>query len=88
MQAVSLFDAKTHLSRIVEDLTSGAEQEVVISRHGKPMVRVVAICPKEVSRRIGLAKRKFMAPADIDATNQDVAQLFAAEGKTRYAPAS
>lgn len=87
MQTISLFDAKTHLSRIVEDLTRGTEQEVVISRHGKPMVRVVAIHPKDASRRIGLKKGQFVVPDDIDSANPEVARLFAAEGKATYAPA-
>lgn len=85
MHTVSLFEAKTHLSRIVEELTSGVEQEVIISRHGKPMVRVVAIRPKETSRRIGSAKGQFAAPDDLDAANPEIAKLFAAEGKPPYA---
>ena len=41
MNTVSLFDAKTHLSRIVRDLISGAENAVIVSRHGKPVVKIV-----------------------------------------------
>ncbi len=87
MHTVSLFDAKTHLSRIVEELTSGVEQEIVISRHGKPMVRVVAIRPKDASNRIGLAKGNFVVPDDLDAVNPEIAKLFAAEGKAAHATA-
>ena len=76
MQTVSLFDAKTHLSRIVETLLSGKEQEVVIARHGKPAVRVVAVRPKDVSLRIGLAKGQFKVPADLDAANPEIAKIF------------
>jgi len=88
MHTVSLFNAKTHLSGIVEGLVSGAEEEVIISRHGKPVARVVAIRPKNAARRIGLAKGQFTAPDDLDAANPEIARLFAAEGKTPYAPAS
>jgi antitoxin (DNA-binding transcriptional repressor) of toxin-antitoxin stability system len=87
MHTVSLFAAKTHLSRIVEELSSGVEKEVIISRHGKPMVRVVAIRPRDVTSRIGLAKGQFVVPDDIDAANPEIARLFAAEGKAPYAPA-
>ena len=87
MHTVSLFDAKTHLSRIVEELTIGQEQEVVISRHGKPMVRVVPVVARDVSRRVGIAKGKFAVPEDIDAANPEIALLFAAERKVTYAPA-
>lgn len=88
MHTVSLFNAKTHLSRLIEDLARGTEQEVVISRHGKPLVKVVAIRVAETSRRIGVAKGKFVAPSDIDSANPEIARLFAAEGKAPYAPAS
>ena len=30
MQTVSLFDAKTHLSRLIEQIATGAETEIVI----------------------------------------------------------
>ena len=88
MHTVSLFDAKTHFSRIVEELTSGKEEEIVISRHGKPVVRMEAVRSRDVARRLGLAKGQFTIPDDIDAANPEIARLFAAEGKTSYAPAS
>lgn len=89
MHTVSLFDAKTHLSRIVDELVSGSEQEVVISRHGKPMVRVTAIQgTRDVSHRIGIARGRFVVPDDIDTANTEIAALFASEGRTPYAPAT
>jgi len=87
MHAVSLFDAKTHLSRIVEDLTSGKEQEVVISRHGKPMVRVLAIRPKNASQRIGIAKGQFVVPDDIDSANPEIEKLFSITQDSPHATA-
>lgn len=75
MQIVSLFDAKTHLSRLIDQIASGTESEIVISRNGKPVARVVPI-ETDVSRRIGLAKGEFEVPDDIDAHNAEVAELF------------
>ncbi|MDP1654023.1 MAG: type II toxin-antitoxin system prevent-host-death family antitoxin [Rhodocyclaceae bacterium] len=75
MQTVSLFDAKTHFSRLIEQIASGTESEIVISRNGKPVARVVPI-ETNVSRRIGLAKGEFEVPDDIDAHNAEVAALF------------
>ncbi len=80
MNTVSLFDAKTHLSRIVEALTTGKEKSVIVSRHGKPMIKMVAIQPNDVSRRIGLAKGQFQVPDDIDGANADIASLFQSKG--------
>lgn len=75
MQTVSLFDAKTHLSRLIDQIATGAEDEIVISRNGKPVARVVPIL-EDASRRIGLAKGEFKVPDDIDAHNAEVAALF------------
>ena len=75
MQTVSLFEAKTHLSRLIEQMASGAEDEIVISRNGKPVARLLPIRP-EVSRRVGLARGEFEVPDDIDQHNAEVAALF------------
>ena len=56
MHMVSLFEAKTHLSRIVDAIVSGKEDHVVISRRGKPVVRLTAVRATDGSKRIGLAR--------------------------------
>lgn len=76
MHTVSLFDAKTHLSRIVEDLISGKEDRVVIARRGKPVAVVTPVKDTETSRRIGLAKGRFDVPDNINGTNPVIASLF------------
>ena len=75
MQTVSLFDAKTHLSRLVESLATGEQDEIVISRNGKAVVRVLPVQP-DVSRRIGIARGQFEVPDDIDQNNAAIALLF------------
>jgi prevent-host-death family protein len=71
MQTVSLFDAKTHLARLIDQIATGAEDEIIVSRNGKPVARVL-----DVSRRICLAQGEFETPNDIDAHNAEVAALF------------
>ena len=80
---IGLFDAKTHFSRIVDDILNGRSGPVSILRRGKPAAVVV---PVEWYREraggtsgihIGLAKGKYRIPRDIDAGNQDVLALFA-----------
>ncbi len=76
MHTVTLFDAKTHLSRIIEDLVSGRDDRVIISRHGKPVVCVTPLPAVDTEKRIGIARGQFQVPNDIDSSNADVSQLF------------
>lgn len=46
MRTVSLAEAKAHLSELVMQVASG--QEVVITRHGQPMVRLSALAKTKV----------------------------------------
>ena len=39
MKHVGIFDAKTHLSSLVDEVEKGGE--IVITRHGKPVARLV-----------------------------------------------
>jgi antitoxin (DNA-binding transcriptional repressor) of toxin-antitoxin stability system len=79
MHTVSLFNAKTHLSSIVADLLSGKEDCVIISRHGKPVACVTPLHRSDTSKRIGLARGRFVIPDDIDGANATVASLFGAQ---------
>lgn len=79
MHTVSLFNAKTHLSRIVEDLLSGKEDRVLISRRGQPAVLVTPATRNDTSQRIGIARGRFTIPDDIDGSNAQIAILFGEE---------
>ena len=41
-------------------------------RSGRPVVKVTLIPPVEVSKRIGIAKGKFIVPDDIDEMNNEI----------------
>lgn len=79
MHTVSLFDAKTHLSRIIEELVLGREDSVVVSRRGKPVVKILPIKQEDVSKRIGVARGRFDVPDDIDLLNPLISDLFSAK---------
>jgi prevent-host-death family protein len=49
-KAVSLADAKAHLSALITEAEEGAE--IVITRHGRPVARIVG-APREVVRKPG-----------------------------------
>lgn len=57
---VNMHQAKSSLSKLVADIESGAEAEVVISRNGKPVARLVPI--EQPTRRpslLGIAEGLF-----------------------------
>lgn len=79
MHTVSLFDAKINLSRIVQDLLSGFEDAVVVSRHGKPVVKIIPFCEADIPKRIGVARGRFKLPNPVDALNPEIEKLFSME---------
>lgn len=66
MRKVNLYEAKTNLSRLVDDALAG--EDVVIARAGKPLVRLVPYRSRARRRKPGNAKvwmsEDFNAPLD------------------------
>lgn len=54
MHQVNIHEAKTHLSRLIQEALEG--EEVVIAKGNKPVARLVPIRGREPERRIGGAK--------------------------------
>ena len=77
MSKVNILEAKTHLSRLVEDIVNGVESSIVIARNGKPAAMLVPIRKSPV--RLGLAKGKFTIGDDFDADNEEIAATFYGE---------
>jgi prevent-host-death family protein len=74
-----MFEAKSNLSRLVEAVETGAEAEIVIARHGRPVARLVPVRPA-AGPRIDVARGAFVVPDTIDAANEEVEQLFHGSG--------
>ena len=69
METVSISEAKTRLSQLVDQAASG--HDVVVSRNGKPLVRITQLeGPKRRIRFGGLRGRVQIAP-DFDALLPD-----------------
>jgi len=62
--SLSLYDAKTQLSALVDRAAAG--EEIVITKYGRPRARLVALA-KTVQRRPGRAKGKIWIAANFDA---------------------
>jgi prevent-host-death family protein len=72
----NMLEAKSNLSRLVESVETGAEDEIIIARNGRPAARLVAIRSTPAGKRIGVAKGKFVVPETIDAGEAAIAALF------------
>ncbi len=57
MSKINIHNAKTNLSRLIEKAAKG--DEVVISRAGEPVAKLVPIKPAVPRRRKGLLKNKI-----------------------------
>jgi prevent-host-death family protein len=79
MTIVNMLDAKSNLSRLVEALESGAEQEIIIARNGKPAARLVPIGKAPTGPRIGAAKGKFDTPDPDPTLEAEAAALIRGE---------
>ena len=76
---VNILEAKTELSKLIRLIETGREESIVIARYGKPVVKLMPYTDAPVSRRIGVAKGKLKAPADLDAHNEEIAEMFGGE---------
>lgn len=62
---VSIYTAKTQLSRLIDRAIAG--EEVVITRHGKPVARLVSTGAAREPRKLGLLKGRVRVAGDFDA---------------------
>ena len=82
MPVVNMLDAKTNLSKLVDAVESGAEQEVIIARNGKPAAKLVAVTTAIKPRKpLGFLDGKFppMSLEDLNASNEEIEKAFYGE---------
>lgn len=69
MQTFNIHEAKTHLSRLVEDVVAG--EEVIIAKAGRPVARLVALEKPAGRRKLGILAGEMAIPDDFDAPLPD-----------------
>lgn len=74
MEIANIHDAKSRLSKLVEQALQG--EDVVIARAGKPLVRLVPIEADAAPRVGGQWKGRVRIAEDFDALPEDVAEAF------------
>jgi prevent-host-death family protein len=80
MQTVNIHEAKTHLSRLVDQAANG--EPFVIAKAGKPLVKVVALNAPEAGqvKRLGFLKGQIEVPDDFNSMgSKEIEQLFGDE---------
>jgi prevent-host-death family protein len=77
MQIVNIHEAKTHLSRLIEQAVKG--KPFIIAKAGKPLVKVIAVdapATAEMSR-LGFMTGHIAVPDDFDRMGEtEIEQLF------------
>jgi prevent-host-death family protein len=62
-KSVGVHEAKTHLSRLLDDVAAG--EEVVITRRGEEVASLVPVGSRS-SRRFGTERGRLVVPDDFD----------------------
>jgi antitoxin (DNA-binding transcriptional repressor) of toxin-antitoxin stability system len=70
---INIHEAKTHLSRLIEDVANG--NEVLIAKGGRAMARLVPLGRDDSPRRPGLMKGKLRLSDDFDRSLEAVTPL-------------
>jgi prevent-host-death family protein len=64
MDTVNLYEAKTHLSQLVERAAAG--EEIVIAKAGRPLARLVPLAKRTTPRPLGLLAGQVWIGDDFD----------------------
>jgi prevent-host-death family protein len=77
MHTVNIHEAKTHLSRLVEEAAKG--EPFIIAKAGRPLVKVTALDAPTAGqvRRVGFMVGEIAVPDDLDLMGRtEIEQLF------------
>lgn len=80
MQTVNIHEAKTQLSKLIDQAVKG--ESFIIAKAGKPMVKVTKIDAPEPAnkKRLGFMAGQISTPKDFDEMGKDeIAKLFGVE---------
>ena len=74
MKVVNMHEAKSKLSRLVEEAQLG--EEIIIAKAGKPVARLVPYTPAPEPRRFGGYENEIHIPLDFDEEDEEITRLF------------
>ena len=74
MKIYSVTDAKARFSQVVESVLQG--EEVIVTKMGKPAVKISAYKPVTKNKRLGLMNGQATIPDDFGEWDREEAQLL------------
>lgn len=80
MKTINIHEAKTQLSKLVDQAVNG--EAFIIAKAGKPLVKVIKLDTPETQplKRIGFMKGQIQVPDDFDIMGStEIANLFGLE---------
>jgi prevent-host-death family protein len=80
MRTINIHEAKTQLSRLVDEAAKG--ESFIIAKAGKPLVQVTALTAPTAgeAKRLGFMEGCFHTPDDFDSMGQEeIERLFGVE---------
>jgi prevent-host-death family protein len=69
MKTINVHQAKTQLSRLLEEVAAG--QEIIIAKAGKPVARLVPLRAASKKRQLGILEGMLTVSPDFDAPLPD-----------------
>ena len=80
MRTVNIHEAKTQLSKLVDEAVKG--EPFIIAKAGKPLVKVTALDAPEAPRRFGFLAGQVKVPDDFNRMCEDeILELFEGGGE-------
>ena len=76
---IALEEAEGKLSELIGKVVFGGERQIIITKRGMPVAKLMDYYAPPLKTRIGVAKGQFSVPDDFDADNEEIAKLFGLE---------
>jgi len=74
MKVINVQNAKTQLSRLIEEAAAG--EEIILGKHGKPMARLSSYAAVTQPRRLGGRENEIDIAPDFDDEHPEINSLF------------
>lgn len=74
MKVINVQEAKTHLSRLMDAAAGG--EEIILGKHGKPMVRLSSFKAPIEPRRLGGRAKEIRISKDFDSEDPRINEMF------------